>query len=84
MALVLAIMDVHVYSICNLQLFLSILVYIFFNLVLKCRNGQWYQHLLTLFAIFYKSNTELSDYVCMFYVDVMCILFCIVFNLCEI
>ena len=45
----------HLYSIFNLRLFLSILVYndVFFYLVLTQtpdRNGQWYQHLLTVFT----------------------------------
>ena len=26
------------------------------------RTGQWYQHLLTLFAIFYESNTEGTNF----------------------
>ena len=49
------------------------------------QNGQWYQHILILFAIFYESDRYrrdyLSDSVCMFYVDEMC-MFCIVFKLC--
>ena len=51
------------------------------------RNGQTqrYQHLLTLWAIFlqerYRKDHH-SDYVCMFYIYVMC-MFCIVFNLCA-
>ena len=50
------------------------------------QNGQWFQHLLTLFAILYESNTEGSNFriifVC-FYVYILC-MFCIVFNLCRI
>ena len=64
--LVLAFM--HLYSIFNLHLFLSIL---FYN-VLKSgietpeRNGQWYQRLLTLFAIVYESNSEGTNFRIMF------------------
>ena len=40
-------------------MFLSILFYNFFTLVLKRQTErQCYQHLLTLFVIFYHSNTE--------------------------
>ena len=47
------------------------------------QNGYWYQHLLTLFAIFYESNTRRTNFRIMFYVCIMC-MFCIIFNLCEI
>ena len=30
------------------------------------QSTQWYQHLLTLFAIFYKSNTEWTNFCIMF------------------
>ena len=54
----------------------------FFNLVLKrqSRNGQWYQHLLTLFAIFHKSNTEGANFGLCLYVLRWCnvhVLYCI-------
>ena len=69
-------MALALFSIFNLRLFFSILFYIFFNLVLKRQdqNGQWYQHLLTLFASFYKSSTEGTnlDYIYMFYVCILC------------
>ena len=63
---VLAFMDL--YSIFNLQLFLFILFYHFFKSGIETpdRNGQWYQYLLTLFAIFYESNTEGSNFQIMF------------------
>ena len=52
----------HLHSIFNLQLGLSILFFIIvFNLVLKRQNetvNGTSIYLLTLFAIFYKSNTE--------------------------
>ena len=68
MELVLAFM--HLYSIFNLQLFLSILFTFFFKSGIETpdRNGQWYhyQHLLTLFAISYKSYTEGSNFQIMF------------------
>ena len=51
------------------------------------RNSQWYQHLLTLFAIFYESNTEgtnsfgLCWYVLPAFVKYVGLCrFCIVFN----
>ena len=46
-------------------------------------SGQWYQHLLTLFAIFYESYTDGTTFrgmFIMFYVYVMC-MFCIALNL---
>ena len=47
----------HFYSIFNLQLFCPF--FIFFNLVLKHQTETvWYQHLLDLFAIVIKSNTN--------------------------
>ena len=50
------------------------------------RNDQWYQHLLTLFAIFYVLRAipkGLTFGLCLYvYVYVMC-MFCIVFNCCE-
>ena len=53
----LALAFMHVYSMFNLRLFLSILlVYIFKNksgIERPDRNGQWYQHVLTLFAFFF-------------------------------
>ena len=66
----------HFYSILNLRLFLSTLFYNLkqFSIKTSDRNGEWYLHLLTLFAIFYESNTERSAYVYMFYV---CVLYCI-------
>ena len=84
MALVLAFM--HLYNILIRDCFCP---FFFFNIFLKsgieAPTGQWYQHLLTLFAIFYKSSTEETNFqimfVCFSYVDVMC-MFCIVFNLC--
>ena len=51
----------NLYNTFHLRLFFSIVFYNF-NLVLKRRSGQWYQHLLTLFAIFYESNTEGSNF----------------------
>ena len=69
----------HLYSILNLQLFLSIPFsnFLKYGIETPDRNGQWYEHFLTLFAIFYKSSTERTmDYVCMFYVYVMC-MFCV-------
>ena len=46
------------------------------------RNGLWYQHLLTLFAILYESNTEETNFwiTFTFYVCIMCML-CIVFQI---
>ena len=42
-------------------------------MVLKCDlNGQWYQHLLTLFVIFYKSNTEGTNFRFMLYILRLC------------
>ena len=32
------------------------------------QNDQWYQHLLTLFATFYDSNTERTNFRIMLYV----------------
>ena len=49
------------------------------------RNGQWCQHLLTVFAIFYESDTKGTTFRIMFVCFmffVMC-MFCIVFNLCA-
>jgi hypothetical protein len=54
-------------------------LYIIFNLRLD-QNGQWYQHLLTLFAIFYECNTEGTNFQILFYVCKMCI----AFNFCKI
>ena len=34
-------------------------------------NGQWYQHLFTLFAIFYESNTEVTN----FWIMLICFMF---------
>ena len=59
----------HLYSIFNLRLFVSILSYNLFNLALKRLTetvSEWYQHLLNLFAIFYKSNTEGTSFQIMF------------------
>ena len=39
---------------------------------MRDQNGQWYQRLLTLFAIFYKSNAEGTNFRIMF---VCCFLF---------
>ena len=86
---------IYIWPLCiyNLQLFLSILFYVFVHLVgieAPYRKGQWYQHLLTLFAIFDESNTKGTNFqiMCMFYVYInICnvhVLYCIVFNLCEI
>ena len=70
------------YNVCVLLLLVLALV----------RNGQWYQHLQTLFAIFHESNTEgtnfriMFKYVLVFYICKMC-MFCIckfVFSLCKI
>ena len=49
------------------------------------RNGQ-YQHVLTLFAIFYDSNTEGTNFGIMFicFTFVKCAYFVIVFNFCKI
>ena len=48
----------HLYSICNLRLFLSILN--FFNIKSGIqtpdRNDKWYQHLLTLIAFFFLAR----------------------------
>ena len=54
------------YSIFNSQYMLSIPCYNFFNLVLPDQNSQWYQHLLTVFAIFLREQYQRdkrSDYV---------------------
>ena len=66
MALVLSFM--HLCSVFNLQLFLFILFYIFKKSGIETpdRNGQWYQHLLILFAILYESNTEGTNFRIMF------------------
>ena len=60
----------HLYSIFNLRLFLSILfLIVFVNVVLKHQtkmvNGTM-QHLFSLFAIFYKSNAEGTNFWIMF------------------
>ena len=57
--LVLAFM--HLYSTFNLRLFLSIFVFYFLKSGIETpdRKGQWFQHLLTLFAFFFnESNTK--------------------------
>ena len=65
MALVLAFM--RLYSIFNLQLLLSILKKKPpSGIETQDRNDQWYQHLLNLFAIFNKSNTEGTHFRLMF------------------
>ena len=49
------------------------------------RNGQWYQHLLTLFAIFMRAIPKgLPFGLCLYLLrlNVMC-MFCIVLNLCT-
>ena len=48
------------------------------DLFLPDRNGQWYQHLLTSLPFFMRAIPKclIWDYVCMIYVDVMC-MFCI-------
>ena len=86
MALVLAFM--YLYSIFNLQLILSIRFFFFFKSGIETpdRNGQWYQHLLNLFAIFFtraipKGITFGICFLCLYHVICM---FCIVFDLCEI
>ena len=45
------------------------------------QSSQWYQHFQTLFANFYESNTEGTNFwiIYMFYVCIMC-MFCIVFQ----
>ena len=49
-------------------------------------NGQWYQHLLTLFAIFYESSTEGTNSWITLIIFNVCkmYMFCIVFNLGKI
>ena len=62
MALVLAFM--HLYGIFNLQLFLSIFFINFQKTGIETpeQNVQWYQHLLTLLAIFSESNAEGTNF----------------------
>ena len=71
MALVLAYM--HLYSIFNLRLLLSILFYHFFQSGIETpdQNG----HLLTLLPFFYESNTEGTNFWTMFYVYVKCMFY---------
>ena len=70
MALVLAFM--HLYSIFNLRLLLSILFVIyFFNLVLKRQTEmvKWYQHLRTLYTCMFSTRVipiKVSDFRIMF------------------
>ena len=64
-----------------------LLVYIFLlsGIETPDRSGQWYQHLLTLFAIFYETNTDETnslDHVYMFHVCIMCV-FGIVFEVVQ-
>ena len=49
------------------------------------RNGQWYQHLLSLFTIFYESDTEGTNFWIMFvcFTCMSMCMFCIVLNLCA-
>ena len=50
----------HLYGIFNLRLFLSILFFIYLflsGIETPNRNGQWYQHNLTLFAFFFFTRT---------------------------
>ena len=69
---------INLFLICNCFCsFFYIYIYIFFfksGIEMPDRNGLWYQHLLILLAIFYKSNTEEANFRIMFifYVYVMC------------
>ena len=49
------------------------------------RNGSWYQHHLTLFAIFYESDTEgtIPFGLCLYVLRLCNVHVCIVFNLCA-
>ena len=64
----------HLHSIFNLWLLLSF-YFCKSGIKMQDRKGQWYQHLLTLFAIFDESNTEGTTFWSMFDVYVMC-MFC--------
>ena len=66
-ALVLAFM--HLYSIFNCVLSIHFSFFFKSGIETPDRNGQWYQHLLTLFAIFYKSSTEGTNF------QIMCVRF---------
>ena len=79
MTLVFAFM--HLYPIFNLQLSMPILLYIFQSgTETPDRNGQWCQHLLTLVVMFYKSNTEGTNFriifVCFAFVYCACFVLC--------
>ena len=75
MALVLAFL--HLYSIFILRLFVSIFYQHFFSgFETSDRNGEWYQHLLTIYVLFYESNTEGTN--------IRMRMFYIVFNLCDV
>ena len=54
----------HLYSIFNLRLFLSVL-FLFLE-IWYCNARPRYQNLLTLFAIFYESKTEGTNFRIMF------------------
>ena len=75
MALLLPFM--HLYSIFNLRLFLSILFYIKNKSDIETpdRNCQWYQHLQTLFAIFYESNSVWTNFGLCFVLYSTCVRF---------
>ena len=86
MTLVFALMHYIVFLICNFFVH-SVLYFIKSGIEMPDWNGQWYQHLLTLFAIFYKSSTEGTDFQIMFkYVLLLSNVYvlCIVFNFCKI
>ena len=83
MALVLTF--IHLYSVFNLRLFLSILKKKKCDIEMPDWNGQWYQHLLTLFAIFfYESNAKGTEFWIMFicFTFVKCACF-VLYSICH-
>ena len=80
--LILAFMQL--YSIFNLRFFWRILFcYInkTYGIETPDRNGEWYQHLLILFAIYYESNTKGARFrimlICFTFEKNMRVLYCI-------
>ena len=76
---------------CNYIVFVFAIIFIhsffynYFKSGIETPDVQWYQHLLTLFAIFYESNIEGTNFWIMivFYVCIICMFCFVLFSGCP-